>query len=54
MGSPAASADVQPSGRSAFEPSGKIAPDPADQVDPLPDRRKSSSSVQVSLLMISA
>src|SRR5881628_1747918 len=29
MGRPAASAEVQPSGRSAFEPRSKIAPEPA-------------------------
>src|SRR2546425_12496248 len=54
MGSPAASAEVHPSGRSASDPSGKMAPDPAVQDEPLPARLYSSYNVQVLRLMIRA
>jgi hypothetical protein len=52
MGSPAASAEVQPSGRSAFERRSKIAPDPADQPDAPFDAAYSSQSLHAPMSSI--
>ena len=54
MGSPAASADVQPAGRRRFERRSQIAPEPAFQREPARSRAYSSYSRQASRSTITA